>query len=139
MRGLVTIVLLALGVATAPVRAADLVEAPGGYPGEVQYGDFALGGVRAQPVLIYGYDPGVLVRTWWQPPWEYRHYFPTTGKRPRIGRRENLSLRSKPPAPAKSFYRAWSTNALFAQDRARAFPGESIPHRRPVPLPPEKP
>jgi hypothetical protein len=34
------------------VRAADLIEAPGDYRGEVQYGAFAAGGVRAQPVLI---------------------------------------------------------------------------------------
>ncbi len=109
MRALVAIILIALAAA-APARAADLVEAPDGYSGEVQYG--VRGSVRAEPVLIYDYQPGVAVRTWWLSPWQHRHYFPTTGVKPKVGRRENLAARYK-PIPAQTFYRAWSTNSLF--------------------------
>ena len=140
MRGLFAVVLLVFGVAvTAPVGAADRVTEPDAYPGAAQYGGFAWGGVRAQPVWIYDYDPGVITRAWWLSPWEHRHYFPATGKRPRVGRHENLSARGARPAAAKSFYRSWSTDALFAEDRAPAFEDERVPQHRPVPLPQPKP
>jgi hypothetical protein len=127
MRALFAALLLALAVTAAqPARAADLVG--------LQYD----GGVRAESVLIYDYRPGVLVRAWWLSPWHDRHYFPATGKRPRLGRLENLSAKSRPVKPAATFYRAWSTSELVFDDasRPRARAPERIPLRRDVPVKP---
>lgn len=35
-------------------------------------------------------------------------YFPSTGIRPRVGRRESSSANSGPPRPAQDFFRSWS-------------------------------
>ena len=35
---------------------------------------------RIEPVIVFDYEPGVMVRTYWLPPWRNRHYFPRTGK-----------------------------------------------------------
>jgi hypothetical protein len=137
MRALVAVVLIVLAAA-APARAADLVEAPDDFSGEVQYDAGGFAGVRAEPVLIYDYQPGVIVRSWWLSPWHQRHYFPTTGVKPKVGRRENLAARYK-PVPAQAFYRAWSTNSLFIDLpplRAVAIDDEGIPRRRKAPAKP---
>ncbi len=124
MRSLLAALLIALGVAAAqPARAAD--------PVGLQYGE----GVRAGAVLIYDYRPGVLVRAWWLSPWHDHHYFPATGKRPRLGRLENLSAKSGPIKPAATFYRVWSTSDLFFDDAPR--PLARAPER--IPLRPEAP
>ena len=86
--------------------AADLSIGPRDY---VSYGAI---GVRAAPLVIYDYEPGVVVRAYWLPPWRHRHYFPATGKRPRIGRVEHLSVRSV-HKPAKTYRRFWSTSSAF--------------------------
>src|SRR6185312_4832931 len=78
-------------------------------------------GPPALPLVIYDYEPGIVVRAWWLPPWGHRHYFPATGKLPRIGRREDLSV-VDPPEPAESFERTWSTSAAFIHEGPRALP-----------------
>ena len=72
-------------VAASGSSAADL--ANGGY------GTYAPFVSRMEPVIVYDYEPGVIVRCYWCPPWQNRHYFPRTGKRPKVGRREVLPTR----------------------------------------------
>jgi hypothetical protein len=127
MRALFTATLLALAVAAAqPARAADLVA--------LQYD----AGVRAESVWLYDYQPGVITRAWWLSPWHDRHYFPATGKRPRLGRLENLSAKRRPIKPAATFYRVWSTSELIFDEASRPFARapERVPPRRDVPVKP---
>jgi hypothetical protein len=84
------------------------------------YGDVS--GQRSGSILIYDSQPGVVVRAYWQVPWRNRHYFPRTGKQPRIGRAENLSAPRPHYQMAESYYRAWSTNALFPPPVAAPVP-----------------
>ena len=62
----------------------------------------------AGQIVEWDFEPGVVVRAYWLPPYANRHYFPSSGETPRLGRRENLEPRLK-PEPAKSFYREWSS------------------------------
>lgn len=111
MRLLFAAALIALGFATVTAaRAADIV---GDYPVKNSAGYFSPNGQRAEQFVIYGGQPGVLVRAYWHAPWRNRHYFPATGKRPRIGRREYFSVVVKPPKPAETFQRAWSNAWAF--------------------------
>ena len=89
----------------------------------------AVPGRLAAPILVEGHDAiwGVVEGDWglYRPghvgrtvypygvalyPSDPRFYFPSTGKRPRAGRHE-VRVRSKPRAPAQTFYRSWSTDA----------------------------
>ncbi len=111
MRELVALALLTFGIAAMmPTRAADLVEPD---TDGVAYGGGWSRGVRAAPVELYDYEPGVIVRAYWLSPWRHRHYFPVTGQRPAVGRREDLSATGAVPQPSETFYRAWSTTDLF--------------------------
>ena len=109
MRALVAIAIIACGLAGATAaRAADVaIGRSGNYSG--RHFEYAQ---RAEQLVIYDYQPGVVVRAYWSEPWRGRHYFPTTGKRPRIGRLENLSARSV-SKPAESYFRFWSTSSAF--------------------------
>lgn len=69
--------------------------------------------VRAGQYYIYDDDPGVYVRSYWAAPWQNRHYFPFTGKKPKVGRHERLLAKRPAPKPAESYYRAWSTVSLY--------------------------
>jgi len=100
MRVLFAIALLSVGFTA---RAADL---PIGGSG----GDFVQ---RAEMVWLYDDQPGVVVRAYWSEPWNNQHYFPFTGVRPHIGRRENLSAPSHPSKPAQSYSRTWNNNWAF--------------------------
>lgn len=71
------------------------------------------GGVRAPQLLVYDNEPGVYVRSYWAPPWQGRHYYPFTGKKPKVGRHENLTAVRPAQEPAESFYREWSTISLY--------------------------
>ena len=76
-------------------------------------GGYATGGVRAPQMLVYDNEPGVDVRAYWTQPWQGRHYYPFTGKKPKVGRHERLSEMRPAPPPAESYYREWSTLSLF--------------------------
>ena len=86
---------------------------------------FAPGG----QIVKWDFEPGVVVRAYWLPPYANRHYFPSSGEQPRLGRLENPGARVK-PTPAESFYRDWSSA-----------PMEPAPTPAPVmgPLPPNSP
>ena len=104
MRVLLAVAVIVLGIAGA--SAADL---------DKERGYFAIG-YRSAPLVIYDDQPGVFVRAYWLEPWDHRHYFPATGKRPRIGRHENLAAVSRPSKPAQTFRRSWSNAWDFAHE-----------------------
>jgi hypothetical protein len=105
MRGRFAGALLLGVVGVAAANAADL--AGGGLSGG--YG--APYAVRMEPVIVYDYEPGVIVRSYWYPPLDNRHYFPRTGRRPKVGRLEHWPARhiSKP----QEYYRYWSASSVF--------------------------
>lgn len=74
--------------------------------------DYA-GNVHAGPSVIYDDQSGVAMRAYWSAPWQNRHYYPFTGKKPKVGRAENLSAKRRIPKPAESYYREWSTISLY--------------------------
>ena len=86
-----------------------------GKAGAADYGagGYATGGVRAPQLMVYDNQPGVYVRAYWAQPWQGRHYYPFTGKKPKVGRHERLSDVRPAPQPAESYYREWSTLSLF--------------------------
>ena len=93
-------------------------------------------GQRAAPLVIYDYQPGVIVRAYWLAPWRQRHYYPTTGEKPEVGRDEDLSAVSGNLPEAETFERHWSTCAACLVEQPRA------PNARPAPpldQPPENP
>ena len=93
-------------------------------------------GRRATPLLIYQYEPGVVVRAYWLPPWRHRHFFPRTGRRPAIGRKEHFSTGSLRPRPAQSFERVWSNAWAFERAPAPVYRERApLSQRRYAPLP----
>ena len=84
----------------ACIAIAVLIGAAGiGSAGAADYGaGYATGGVRAPQMVVYDNQPGVYVRAYWTQPWQGRHYYPFTGKKPKVGRHERLSdVRPAPP------------------------------------------
>ena len=118
MRVLFTIALLSFGV-------AQLSEANAGD----HYFHHAH---RAGMMWVVDKEPGVTIRAYWRAPWRHHHYFPVTGKRPRVGRHENLSARSHVQR-AKSFERGWSNEWAFENERPRLLP--VVAPRAPMPKP----
>lgn len=107
MRLLFTFALTSLGITCiTPSYAADLsARWSNSTPWSI--------GRPALPVVIYDYQPGVDVRPYWVSPWNNHHYFPATGRRPRVGRREYFSLTRPAPKPATTFHREWSTSSAL--------------------------
>lgn len=88
-RAVIATVAVAFGLyGVAPAGAADLVSAPG----------------------------GVVVRPNWRAPWHGRHYFPATGRRPKVGRDENLSAHRAPLRRAASYERHWWVSSVNAPE-----------------------
>jgi hypothetical protein len=106
----------AINVATA--MAADLSH--GGDGGSNYYSAY---GARIEPIVIYDDQPGVIGRSYWYAPWENRHYFPKTGKRPRVGRLEHISAR--PNSRAENYFRLWTASSgyplVLPPSRARQY------------------
>jgi hypothetical protein len=110
MRVLSAIAIALLAIAgIMPARAADLSVTP-------QYRTGWVIGERAGTIVIFDDEPGVVVRPYWLPPWRNRHYFPMTGRWPRLGRRENPAAHTA-YRPAQDFYREWSTRAFMPGSR----------------------
>ncbi len=107
MGGRVAVALVLGVVGVAAANAADF--AGGRSVGNGAYQSF---GARIEPVIIWDSEPGVIVRSYWYAPWENRHYFPKTGRRPKVGRREHI-----PPhrvSKNEDYYRFWSVSSVFA-------------------------
>ncbi len=107
-----------------------------GAAGEAGAADFFSGasyGVRAPQLLVYDNQPGVYARAYWAQPWQGRHYYPFTGKKPKVGRHERLSDVRPAPPPAESYYREWSTLSLFPPPPPRQVRViEQLPDDQPV-------
>lgn len=108
MRAFFAILIFALGLVGHD--AADAADYLRGGSGAV--GHYSEPVVRAPQLLIYDDQPGVIVRPYWITPWGNRHYYPFTGKKPKVGRHERLNAKYPAPKPAESYYREWSTIAL---------------------------
>ena len=126
MRYLVTSVAVAATLAFAPARAADI--------GGGLAGGWA-GAVHTAPFLSYDFEPGIVVREYWLEPWAGRHYFPSGGKLPVLGRREEIKPAAAPGK--RNFYREWSS---FPIDTIRQPPlilnqQQYFPHAAPAPAP----
>lgn len=118
MRTLTATAVFAFSV--AGIAAAAAADARVWSGGGATVGVYA-GGVRAPQLVIYDSEPGVYVRSYWRAPWQNRHYFPATGKKPRVGRREHLSIRSH-YKPAESYRRYWWTSSAFEPEPRYGFP-----------------
>jgi hypothetical protein len=128
MRILIAAIIVSFSIAVA--RAADLpIDSPGGYSTYAP----ALG-ERVAPLVIYDYQPGVVVRAYWQAPWRHRHYYPRTGEKPEIGRDEDLSAPYESYEPAKTFKRYWSNASHFPSVRPIVSRTRAEPSQIPVPL-----
>ena len=103
---------IAASGADAPLRASA---------GSANYSSY--GGM--EPVIVYDFEPGVIVRTYWEPPWGNRHYFPRTGKRPKVGRLEHMPPHRAVKNP--TYYRNWSVSSFFLP----GVPEETAPYQIP--------
>lgn len=84
--------IIAAALFNAPARAADLA---------VTWAS----AVHAEPFVAYDFEPGITVRTYWLRPWAGRHYFPSAGKMPVVGRREHIE--PSPVSDKRDFHREW--------------------------------
>jgi hypothetical protein len=118
------------GIAAA--HAADLPRVPASRNVGLYY---AAHGRHTGAIVIYDYQPGVVVRAYWLAPWRHRHYFPATGQRPLIGRDEDIDARAEGLEPAESFSRTWTTSSAFVVEdrrgRYRPFDGQPTPQQEP--------
>lgn len=102
MRIVGAIVGLACGLGAATASAADLPAGAEGYGGD--------GNVIAGQIVVWDAQPGIVARAYWLAPWRNRHYFPSNGEMPEVGRDEDLSQRST-PNHAESYRRSWSAGS----------------------------
>jgi hypothetical protein len=111
-RTFIAILTVGLGLAAAgPLCAADLMRAPQGSTRSSYQKS-----VRAGMLVIADDRPGIALRPYWRQPWHQRHYFPATGRKPRVGRDENLSARHAPLRRAASFERHWWVSSAIAPE-----------------------
>jgi hypothetical protein len=124
---LASVMIAAAALSSAPAPAADLGGGAGTWAGAVHAG----------PYVSYDFEPGIVVRAYWLTPWAGRHYFPSGGKLPVVGRREEAT-----PAPVsdkRSFHREWSSFPIdtiqqppLILNQQQYFPGIAAP---PAPAP----
>jgi hypothetical protein len=124
MRVLFAVASIALGF--AGVTAASAADLPTERPESYSTGTYAIGQRTAQ-FVIYDYRPGVVVRAYWLAPWRHRHYYPTAGEKPEIGRDEDPSAPSTASEPPESFYRSWSASSVFLREEPRGHQPPQIP------------
>jgi len=90
------VLMIATVLIAVPARAADLATT-------------WAGPVHAEPFIIYDYQPGIVVRSYWIGPWAGRHYFPSSDRKPILGRREQLV----PAAVSdRTYRRTWSSGPI---------------------------
>jgi hypothetical protein len=128
MRILFAAIVVSAGVTTA--CAADLP-----VDSSMQHSTYSSTmGQRAGQLVVYDYQPGVVVRPYWEEPWRHRHYFPHTGEMPEVGRDEDLSAPRGHYKPAKTFKRHWSTSSNFASEYSHIPAPRMEPSQIPGPL-----
>jgi hypothetical protein len=107
MRVSPAVVILVLGAAgMSPASAADLRINGVGAGHVIAYN---VVGARAAPLIIYDYEPGVVVRAYWLPPWRHRHYFPVYRDPVKV----HAAVR---PRPAQTYQRYWSNDWAFRNE-----------------------
>jgi hypothetical protein len=128
MRGFMIIVVLVGGIlAAAPAHAADPPSARSDvFTHRVPYGQ------RVGPIVIYDFQPGVVIRAYWASPWRHRHYFPFGAKQDA----EDEAPQNRPPQPAETFERSWSTCHMCDRELPLRARGEAT--EDPLPTPPKK-
>ena len=135
MRALKIIAVLYFAIAgIAAARAADL---PDGHAPRNVFTHNVPFGHRAGPIIVYDFQPGVVVRAYWLPPWRHRHYFPFGNDKDDA----NATPDSGSSEPAETFERSWST--CDTCDRRTVRPlrarGEAPSEDQPLtPMPPSK-
>jgi hypothetical protein len=104
--------------------------------GPARAADLAGGGavaVHGEPYVFYDFEPGIVVRAYWLEPWAGRHYFPSGGKLPLLGRHEQL----KPAAVStkNSFHREWSSFPIDTIEQPPLILNQQqyFPHANPAP------
>lgn len=103
MRTLKAIAVLVFGIAgCAAASAADL---PGERAARDVFAHHVPNGQRVGPIVIYDFQPGVVVRAYWASPWRHRHYFPFGAEKIDVDAPDN----DGPLQPAESYERSWST------------------------------
>jgi len=124
MRAVLAIAILA-AVAVAGATAAEAADVRLGQRGAytVHYHPV---GRRAPALTVFDYEPGVVTRAYWLPPWRHRHYFPF---RLASWERHRHHAAGR-PRPAAAFRRYWTTSYLYADPG----PDDVIVER--IPLPP---
>lgn len=120
-----------IGIAAANAAELSNGQNAGGY-------GYAAYGARMEPVIIYDDQPGVIVRSYWDAPWDNRHYFPRTGRKPRVGRLEHISAHPR-VTRAQNYFRYWSASSVFISEIPGSVPGPAsrygIPPRQTMELP----
>jgi hypothetical protein len=129
MRAFMIIAVLVAGIiAGSPARAADLPDHGDVFTHRVPYGH------RIGPIVVYDFQPGVVVRAYWVSPWRHRHYFPFGGKQDA----DAAPRDDGPPQPAESFERSWSTCNMCDRQLAPLRARDEAPKDSPRTLPPKK-
>ncbi len=117
------------GIATA--CAADL---PDGHAPHNVFTHYVPYGQRTGPIIVYDFQPGVVVRAYWLSPWRHRHYFPFGAEKIDV---DMPGDNDAPPQPAENFERSWSTCDMCGREFApplRARDEASPADEQPVPL-----
>lgn len=96
-----------LGAITGFVAGLGLATA---FAADIPDGDYGYGGVTAGQIVVWDSQPGIVTRAYWLAPWRNRHYFPSNGEMPEVGRDEDLSKRST-PNHAQGYRRSWSASS----------------------------
>ncbi len=109
MRAFKAIAILVFGIAGCV--AACAADAPERAARDV-FTHHAPRGHRVGPIVIYDYQPGVVVRAYWASPWRHRHYFPFGAEKAEADAPDN----DGPPQPAETFERYWSTSQTFIRE-----------------------
>jgi hypothetical protein len=91
-------------------------------------------GERPDPVVVYDYEPGVVTRAYWLPPWQHRHYFPFGADRVAVHRPAHRAVR---PRRAESFERYWSTDSFLGDLPPLPPHNGRFREEAPIPLPPK--
>ncbi|MEJ2379416.1 MAG: hypothetical protein P8Y53_25355 [Pseudolabrys sp.] len=107
MRFFIAIAILAFSVGAASAADLDI-----GRRAYVVTGYQPVGEPAGQ-LLVYDWQPGVVVRPYWLPPWHGHHYFPFGRDRWDIHRASHW----RRPRPAPSYHRYWSASSGFVPPR----------------------
>jgi hypothetical protein len=104
MRILFAVAILVGIAAASQAGAADLGN------GVDRYGppsaDYYVGADRAGALIVYDFEPGIVQRAYWLPPWRNRHYFPFHAEKVR-------QVPAGRPIPAEPYFRYWSNDGAM--------------------------